>query len=529
MIRARRLGLAPLLAAALFGCGGDEPHPAAAAPPRVRVGGTLRLALTEPGTLDPARAEDAYEGLVIGQVFEGLVDLDSNLNVVPALARSWVVDPGGLAYHFLIREGARFHNGRQVTAEDVVWSFERAARLSGSVAQVHLAGVVGAPEFLAGRAPTISGLRARGPRELTITLVEPYTPFLETLATTQLRVVPREEVDGRGAGFSHQPVGTGPFEVAEWRAHERLVLKANLRHWKGRPYLDSVEIDVTPGHDDGAFEAFLRGEVDLADLKRADKERLPAGATTIERLQMAVTFLGLNVASPPFGDPRVRRAAALSLDRDAIAAGGGRLTVPTRGIVPFGMMGGPPHALAPHRDTEEARKLLADAGHPAGRGLRVADLWANGTSPPNRGSVEAVAKDLAAVGIRVRLRSVSWPEMVKTVDAGKASAYFMSWVADTPDRDSFLGVLFHSRGASNYLHYSDPEVDRLLADARRERDPLKRIALYDAVENQAGAANVLIPLYSEQSAYALRRGLQGFAVDPLGQIDLARVYWQPGP
>jgi peptide/nickel transport system substrate-binding protein len=529
MANARRPEWATLLASLLLCCSVEGPHPTPAPSTRPRVGGVLRLALTEPGTLDPAQAEDTYEALVIGQVFEGLVELDSNLNVVPSLARSWIVEPGRLVYHFQIRSNARFHNGRAVAAEDVVWSFERAARQVGSPAQAHLADIVGAPEFMAGQAAAISGLRAVGPKELTITLAEPYTPFLVTLATTQLRVVPREELEARGAAFSRHPIGTGPFEVAEWRAHEKVRLEANLRHWRGRPYLDAVDIDVTPGHDDGAFEAFLRGEVDLADFGRADRKRLPLGTAMVERLQMAVTYLGLNVAAAPFTDPRVRRAAALSIDRDAVVAAGGRLAVATRGIVPLGMVGGPPNAVAPPRDPEEARKLLEDAGHPGGRGLAVADLWANATSPPTRGSVEAVAKELADVGVPVRLHAVGWPELVETVDARRATAYFMTWVADTPDRDSFLSVLFHSRGSSNYLHYADVAVDSLLGEARRRVDPLRRITLYDEIERRVGAANVVIPLYSEQAAYALRRGLQGVAVDPLGQIDLARVHWQPAP
>jgi ABC-type transport system substrate-binding protein len=321
-------------------------------------------------------------------------------------------------------------------------------------------------------------------------------------------------------------VGTGPFELEEWRRGERIVLKASEGSWKGRPYLDRIQIDVTQGHDDSAFESFLKGDVDLAGFSKADRQRLPAGTAVVQRLEMAVTCLGLNVATPPFDDPRVRRAAALSLDREAILAASGRVGVPTRGIVPLGMMGGPPHVFAPAQDADEARKALEDAGRPGGRGLAVAHLWTNGMSPPSRATGQAIAQDLEAVGIPVREHAVSWPSLVETVDAGKAPAYLMTWVADTPDRDSFLGVLFHSHGANNYLHYADDDVDRLLSDARRQMDPAERIRLYDEVEKRVGAANVLIPLFSEQSTYAVRSGLQGVAVDPMGQISLARVYWE---
>jgi oligopeptide transport system substrate-binding protein len=523
----RRVVLLLVLSSILqWGCR-DDPRPAPDVDPSPRQGGVLRLALTEPSGLDPARAEDTYQGLVIAQIFEGLVDLDANLNVVPALAKSWIVDSDGLGYHFVLRASARFQNGRVVTADDVAWSFLRAARTPGGLAREHLAHIVGGAEAMAGKAPTISGVRVNGPRALTITLVEPYAPFLNTLATAQMRIAPRESVEAAGGDFAHRPVGSGPFRLQEWRRGEKIVLAASDGYWKGRPYLDRVEIDVTPGHDDRAFESFLAGEVDLAGFGKADRQRVPPGASVVQRLEMAVTCLGLNLATPPFDDPRVRRAAALSLDREAILEASGRVGLPTRGIVPLGMVGGPPQAFAPARGADEARKVLEDAGRPGGRGLAAAQLWANGTSPPTRATARAIARDLESVGIPVREHAVSWPALVGTVDAGKAPAYLMTWVADTPDRDSFLGVLFRSHGANNYLHYADPEVDRLLTAARREMDPAVRIRLYDEVEERVGAANVLIPLFSEQSTFAVRAGLQGVAVDPMGQISLAAVYWEP--
>ena len=519
----RGVGLLLLLSSLLQSSCREDRRPASQPEPGPRQGGVLRLALTEPSGLDPARAEDTYQGFVIAQIFEGLVNLDANLNVVPAIARSWLVESGGLVYHFVIRPGARFHNGRPVTAEDVAWSFLRAAKTPGGFAREHMAHIVGGLAAMAGEAPTISGVRVDGPQALTITLVEPYAPFLNVLATAQMRIVPRESVLGPGADFAHHPVGSGPFQLDEWRRGERIVLTASDAYWKGRPYLDRVEIDVAPGHDDRVFEAFLNGDVDLAAFGKADRQRVPAGATVVQRLEMAVTCLGLNVAAPPFDDPRVRRAAALSLDRDAILEASGRVAVPTRGIVPLGMVGGPPQVLAPSRDADEAREALEHLG---GRKPAVAELWSNGTSPRTRATAQAIGRNLESVGIPVRHHAVSWPALVETVDAAKAPAYLMTWVADTPDRDSFLGVLFHSRGASNYLHYADEEVDSLLAAARRDMDPAERIRLYDEVERRVGAANVLIPLFSEQSSYAVRPGLEGVAVDPMGQISLALVYWE---
>jgi ABC-type transport system substrate-binding protein len=503
-----------------------RPRPAPAPSPTPRTGGVFRFALTEPRGLDPAFSEDAYQWLLIDQIFDGLVSLDAELNIVPGLAKTWTVSPDGLHYRFTLRPEARFHNGRPVTADDVAWSFARAAQAPGGLAREYLGNVVGGSEAAEGRATTISGIQTDGPHELLITLAHSYAPFLGTLAIPTLRVVPREDVEARGPAFARSPVGTGAFKVQEWRPGRRLVLTANEGHWAGRPYLDRVEV-LFEGWEDDAVEPFLRGDVDAALVTTKDLARLPKDVNLVERYELGMTCLGLNLAFPPMDDLRVRRAAAMSLDRDAIVKSSGRVAVPSRGIVPFGIAGGAPGAFAPERDLENARRLLAEAGYPGPRGLPVVDLWANRASPRTRDVAEAIARNLWEVGIQVRHREASWAQLLDVVDAGKAPAYLLTWVADTPDRDSFLGVLFHSKGANNYLHYEDAEVDRLIDDARRDMDPMARARLYHAAEERIGAASVLIPLFSQASTYAVRRGVEGFNLDPMGQIDLSRIYWEP--
>jgi ABC-type transport system substrate-binding protein len=154
------------------------------------------------------------------------------------------------------------------------------------------------------------------------------------------------------------------------------------------------------------------------------------------------------------------------------------------------------------------------------------ELWTDHDSVMTQGLTAVLAKELAEVGIPVTDRGASWTRFLERVDAKKAPAYLITWVADTPDRDSFLSVLFHSRGANNYLNYADPETDRLLDTAGRDMDPQARNRLYKSVEDRVGAANVIIPLFSASNTYALRAGLQGFALDPMGLFDFSRLSWE---
>jgi peptide/nickel transport system substrate-binding protein/oligopeptide transport system substrate-binding protein len=469
--------------------------------------------------------EDAYQWLLVEQLFDGLVDLDPELKIVPAIARTWTVSRDGLEYRFTLRGDARFHNGRAVIAADVAWSFLRALRVPGGLATEYLGHVVGAREAAQGAASEVSGIRVEGANVVTIRLAHPYAPFLGTLAIPQLGIVPREEVESRGEAFARHPVGSGPFELKEWRDDGRVVLVPSDRHWAGRPYLDRVEVQL------GAFGAdeagpFLKGRTDWAFISRADEERLPKWSRIVKRMELGITVLGLNVARPPLDDVRIRRALAMSLDRNTLVEASGRVATPASSVVPMGMAGAPPFGSVPSEDLEGARRLLAEAGHPDGKGLPPLELWLNGESAPTLAVGRAAAKHIARIGLQVNVQTAPWTAFLEKVDAKEAPAYLLTWVADTPDRDSFLGVLFHSAGVNNHLHYADPMVDRLIEEARRELDPIARRDLYRAVEERVDADCVLVPLYTQANVYALRDGLAGFNLDALGQIDLSRIYWE---
>jgi len=480
--------------------------------------------MTRPPGLDPAFSEDAYQWQLMEEVFDGLVGLDPELNVVPSLASTWSVSPDGLSYTFGLWPEARFHNGRAVTAQDVVYSYLRAARVRGGLAVEYASHIRGMPDALKRNAAAVEGMEVVDPNTLVIRLAQPYAPFLATLAIPQLAIVPREEVEARGADFARRPVGSGPFRVEEWRADDVLVLLANDAYHLGRPHLDRVEVRFADWWAN-AVEHFLRGEVDMALLGREDRARLPPNVPVVQRLELGMTCLGLNVEVPPADDAGVRRAIALSLDRQAMVEASGRVAVPSRGVVPDGLPGGGPRGFAPERDLEAARRQLAEAGHPEARGLVPVELWANRNSDWVRRTAEVVARNLEEIGLTVRERTVPWTEFVARINTGRTPAYLITWVADAPDRDAYLGVLFHSRGANNYLGYADAEVDRLLEEARASLDPLERTRLYGSAEKLIGDANVLLPLLAQANAFATRPGLQGFTLNSFGLTDLRRLWW----
>ena len=209
-LKRTRVGSAGAIALLLAACAAQDSAQLVPAAPVPERGGTFRLALEPAHTLDPALVDDAYESTVANQVFGGLVQWDSDLNVLPDVAQSWTVSPDGREYRFEIRNNARFHNGRQVVAEDFVYSFTRLLdprQVPRGIIQDYLTRIEGVDDFNAGRAATIRGLEAPDPFTLVIRLARPYSSFLSVLGMDQAKVVPREEIERLGAEEFATPPG----------------------------------------------------------------------------------------------------------------------------------------------------------------------------------------------------------------------------------------------------------------------------------------------------------------------------------
>ena len=262
----RQLLLFSLGLSLLFACQQGSDNTAEKTKPEPRKGGIYRTSLPwTPKDLDPAFSTDIYSVTVIQQLFDGLVQFDQNLSVVPALATSWQVSGDGLVYTFHLREGARFHNGREVTAEDFVYSFTRILHPNERAGVVSFfEKVKGADGYHRGHNRVVNGLKALAPNTLEITLVEPFAPFLSVLAMKSSKVVPREEVEKWGNKFGHHPVGTGPFSLESFDP-ERIVLVANPDYYEGHPYLEKVVYSIYPGaQNERIADDFLAGRLEDA-------------------------------------------------------------------------------------------------------------------------------------------------------------------------------------------------------------------------------------------------------------------------
>lgn len=469
---------------------------------RIKAGGVYRRPLGhDPETLDPARISDIYSRSVSQQIFDGLVQFDQTLTIVPALADFWQASRDGLTWTFNLRKGVKFHHGREVTADDVVFSLTRILdpRTRSGAADLFMS-LRGAREFREGRARAVAGLVVLDRHTVQMNLDDALGPFVAVLAVGHAKIVPRDLVEQQGDAFGLQPVGTGPFKFSRWEHSKEIVLDANPGYFGGPPRLARIEFRIFPGEQSEAmYDEFQRGALEDTPLPTRDYRRILADPSHVyvKRPMLSVRFYGFNMRMKPLNDRRVRQAFIHAIDREAIhqEVVAGRFTF-ARGILPPGTQGFNPAVRGYPYDPAKARDLLTQAGYPGGRGLPPITIWSGSKRDEVVREHEQIRKYLAAVGFETEVHyQTDWPAFSKLLNEGKLPVFLYAWYADVPDPDNFLFKLFHSKSSRNFFGYASPEVDELLVQARNESDPQRRVERYRRAEQLVLDDAVIMPVW----------------------------------
>ena len=488
-------------------------------------GGVYRKPLdNEPRSLDPALIRSTYATAVSHQLFDGLVQFDGDLNIIPSLAKSWKASHNGVVWVFKLREGISFHNGREVTAEDVVYSFTRLMDPNTHSPSTWLfERLQGIEAFRAGTAERIEGLMALDRYTLQITLSQPYAPFIQMLGVIQARVVPREEIERLGDAFSRQPIGTGPFRFVRWVTGQEIVLQANESYFEGRPFIDKLHYRIFPGADrDAILAEFEGGKLEDATLPVSARQRLLGNPKyrLFRKPLLATLFLWLDMREGPLSNLKVRQAINLAINREMINATiRQNRQVQARGILPPGMPGYNPELSDYDYNPDRARQLLAEAGYPGGAGLPPLQLWSSVHSLTSRLENDAIKGDLEHIGLTIELRKAkSWSHFLQEILGQQPNAmYRYAWFADFPDPDNFLFMLFNSKSNRNYANYHNPQVDLLLDQAQSENGYLRRLELYRQAETIIIADVPTVNLVHNSFEQLFQPYVRGVALNALGE------------
>jgi peptide/nickel transport system substrate-binding protein len=455
----------------------EEAAPEPTAPPEPTVdpgpvtGGTLTFGLFRDAVgLDPHIATGGESQIFYDQVYSTLIRYEEDLSVRPGLAEEWDVSSDGLSYTFYIREGVKFTNGRDLTADDVKYSIERIVELGGSWSS---------------RFNSVTEINVLSPLVLEIKLSAPFAPFLTVLADGKAAIVAREAVGQYGDLQSQSAmIGTGPFILAEYEPGNFARYTRNPDYWEtGYPLVDELVFKILP--DEAARIAALQtGEVDIAYLFQSPSadiiESVP-GLEVNRRTQLSRSVLLIQTATGgPLDDVRVRQALMLAMDRQEIidlALDGSEVV---SGPFPLGLAG----ALLPEelpfyeRDVEAAKQLLSDAGHPDGFDFT---LYATAHAGIHHIIAEVVQQQWEDIGVNATIEVLDWGvlldhwrkgtfEMLSMGYGGRADPYYYTYER------------FHSEASGNASNYVDEKMDELTVAGAIETDQDARDAIYDELQ-----------------------------------------------
>ncbi|HCV27037.1 MAG TPA: peptide ABC transporter substrate-binding protein [Dehalococcoidia bacterium] len=476
-----------------------------------KFGGKLRVLGGDPPTLDPALVSDTSSARIVLELFSGLVRLDNSLQIVPDLAETWVRSDDGTVYTFTIRDDARFSDGTPITALDFKYGMERAANpdTESTVAELYLADIIGVQEIIEGETTTASGIEVVDARTLKLTIDAPKAYFLAKLTYPTAFAIMKSNVEAGGRTWTDNPIGSGPFILEEYRIGEQMILARNDNYYNRLAYLDSVEINLAGGVAMAMYEA---DEIDLTGVGLADLDRVQDPSNAINRDLVSVppgfttSYLGFNVDESPFNDVKFRQALAHAIDKDLIAeqvfAG---LVRPAEGVLPPLFPGFNDGLQSLDFDPDRAKQLLAESSYPSlsDRDKRIV-ITTQGTGGSPSLSIEVMADMwFQTLGVSVEIQQVEFATYLQDLYRERLQAFFGGWEADYPDPQDWLDILFHSESPRNDGNYSNPEVDRLVEQARTEQDVVLRTQLYQEAEQMIVDDVAWLPIWWDTQGLAL--------------------------
>ncbi|MCC5778705.1 ABC transporter substrate-binding protein [Nitratireductor sp. B36] len=452
----------------------------------IKQGGSMTVTYKDDvSTLDPAIGYDWQNWSMIKSLFDGLMDyVPGTTELRPEIAESYEISGDGTVFTFKLRDGVKFHNGRDLTAEDVKYSIERTVNpKTQSPGAGFFGSIKGFEEASSGDADGLSGITVVDDHTIKFELSRPDATFLHVLALNFAHVVPKEEVEKHGADFGKHPVGSGAFKLSEWTLGQRLVFERFEDYWNpGVPKLDQIIFEV--GQE--PVVALLRlqnGEVDvpgdgIPPAKFIEVQNDPKFKDLIiQGGQLHTGYVTMNVKMEPFDKPEVRKAVNMAINKDRILRIINGRAVAANQPLPPSMPGYAKDYEGYAYDPEAAKALLAEAGLADGF---ETELYVMNTDPQPR-IAQAIQQDLKAIGINASIKSLAQANVIAAGGEEDQAPMIwsggMAWIADFPDPSNFYGPILGCDGAVpggwNWAWYCNEDLDAMAKEADAMVDPAK--------------------------------------------------------
>jgi ABC-type oligopeptide transport system substrate-binding subunit len=481
-------------------------------------------------SFDPALLAAADSSFILRQIYSGLVTLDKDLKVVPDLAAKMPeISEQGTLYTFTLRPGAKFQSGREVTADDLKFSMERATdpklaapdSASSLPAASYMSDIVGVKDKLEGRATQISGVTVKDKATLQIKIDSPRPYFLAKMTYNVFYVV---NPDAVAKGFD-QPDGTGPFKLAEYQRDQYIRLVRNENYYGRKAYLAKINIALGASASNGLTQyeqnKFDLMGIDSSNVDRAQDKNSPLSKELVVKPELSLTYLGFNTRARPFDDPKIRQAFSIVIDRAKIARVmyEGKVQAATT-ILPPGIPGYSGNAGLNVYDINRARALIAQSSYRTAGNLPKIVLYSTGSSLAR--VLQEVYKQ--AFDIDLEVRQSDYKDFQSGLTARQFQMYIFGWSADYPDPENFLRTLLGTGSPFNDTGYNNSQFDDLMKQGDQQTDPQKRLQFYAQAEQIALNDAPIFPLTNGVNYLLVKPYVKGLDLTAVGVWSLKDVY-----
>lgn len=488
----------------------------------------LNLADDGPITLDPATAAESQSVSYIVQIFSGLVRLDENLQIIPDIARTWDKSADGMTFTFHLHQDVKFHDGKPVTASDFKYSWERALNPeTGSLtAQTYLNDIVGATDILSGGETQLSGVQVLDDYTLQVTIDAPKQYFLQKMAYPTAFVVDQSNISS-GDTWWRQPNGTGPFKLEQWQQDEVIILARNDDYYGEKARLDKVVFYLYSGN---SIELYQTGDIDVSYVASAYMGLVTDPANTISQElvvfpQLSFYYIGFNTTVPPFDDTNVRLAFSYAVDKEKITTLSLDNVVATAyGILPPDMPGYDSSLQGIPFDVPKAKELIAASRYGDVSQLPPITFTISGWGGVIPDYIGGILEEWRHnLGVEIKVRQLEPEVYYYMLNQEKDNLFSNGWIADYPDPQNFLDILFRTGAANNTGGYSNPELDSLLERAAVEDDAENRLQMYREAEQIVVHDAVLLPLFFGENYVLVKPYVKNYTLSPLGYPLLTNI------
>jgi len=460
---------------------------------------SIVIAMTggEPTGFDPQKTLNSNAMMIYVNIYDNLIESDGacSNNIRPKLANSWDISDDGLSYTFHLKSGVKFHNGEPFSADDVKYTLDRAK----------------AEPATAAYCTAIESVAVVDPQTVVVTLNTKWADFLRRLGTLGLSIVNEKAINEAGEDYGRNPVGTGAYRFVEWKQGASVTLAAFEEYHMGRAPITNLSFKFL-SDTNTAMIALQNGEVDAIpnsaaiDAQTVDKDPnlslsyIPSDTST---------YISMNTRKSPFDDIRVREAIRCAIDKKTVLQGAlDGAGIPANSNLHERMLGfNPDSPPVEHYDPEKAKRLMAEAGYTDGFKCTLKVIPTDSRDK----AAQIVQSQLKVIGVDVSIEMLERATFLEVTANGDYEIVLgtLNW----PDSDNMLTYLYGTNGPFNWKSvYSNPEVDRLLSEARQELDQVKRGESYDRIVHIAYENAHNIPLYFPNQFFSARKGLEGVQI-----------------